>query len=214
MYSEIEFMDLDIELDFLRNQPTDMMTPIKAGLPFRNLIFPPTPEATPEKISETSSCSDSPALGKKPSRGLRPTRGVHPRRGAMSSYGRKIQEYKATKANVNSSLLSKHNVATAESASPSENDSTMAHHGSLDSRPLRSSNYRIGKSKCKAPMVDNKLLITSFELIRVHESLMKQMDWKVVAKNVAANRPASVYKRAVDRVFDAWMEELDELEDL
>ncbi|KAL9576035.1 MAG: hypothetical protein Q9212_007445 [Teloschistes hypoglaucus] len=216
-------MDFDAELHIQRNA---MMTPVKFTLPFRPHAFPPTPEATPQKANQGTSTPDS-AISKTASiRGTRPTRGVQPCILGASSYARKLKEYKATKASLRASLLSKPSIRhnNACDASASDNDSTIVHHGCLASkptiiRPRNSNNYRV--SKPKAEMMTNKtnnnsknrLLVSSFELIRVHEAMMEQMDWKLVTQHVACNRSPSVYKRAVERVFDAWMEEIDEMED-
>ena len=38
---------------------------------------------------------------------------------------------------------------------------------------------------------------------------MKMVSWDKVAKGVACNRSGRVYKRAVQRVLEGWVEELD-----
>ncbi|KAI4166813.1 MAG: hypothetical protein LQ348_007759 [Seirophora lacunosa] len=55
--------------------------------------------------------------------------------------------------------------------------------------------------------INKKSKISSFEINRVRASVMKKVNWKKVAKDVACNRSAGVYQRGVKRVFDAWMEE-------
>ncbi|KAL8955047.1 MAG: hypothetical protein Q9193_006941 [Seirophora villosa] len=54
---------------------------------------------------------------------------------------------------------------------------------------------------------NKKNKISSFEINRVRASVMKRVNWKKVAKDVACNRSARVYQRGVKRVFDAWMRE-------
>ncbi|KAI4197579.1 MAG: hypothetical protein LQ350_005812 [Teloschistes chrysophthalmus] len=227
--SDLESMDFDAEFHTERNA---MMTPAKFTPPFRPHAFPPTPEATPQEVNQGASLSDSALSKTAPIRGIRPTRGVQPSIAGLSSYARKLNEYKATKPSPMASLIAKqkqmirhHNNACDESAS--DNDSTIVHHGCLASkkppiiRPRNHNNNNYRVSKPKAAMMTNKnkdnnknrLLVSRFELIRVHEAMMEQMDWKLVTQHVACNRSASVYQRAVERVFDAWMEEIDQLED-
>ncbi|KAI4113251.1 MAG: hypothetical protein LQ345_005723, partial [Seirophora villosa] len=55
--------------------------------------------------------------------------------------------------------------------------------------------------------IDKKSKISSFEINRVRACVMKKVNWKKVAKEVACNRSAGVYQRGVKGVFDAWMEE-------
>ncbi|KAL9576910.1 MAG: hypothetical protein Q9203_007637 [Teloschistes exilis] len=216
--SDIESMDLDAEF-----QRKAMMTPVEFTLPFLPInAFPPTPEATPQR--PTTSSSDS-ALSKKAS-----IRGIHTSTGANATFARKLKEYKATKASLTASLLSKPSIRHKTcDESASDNDSTIVHHGCLTSssnhpliiRPRKDNHHRVSKPKTAMMTTNNKknsdknnrLLISSFELIRVHEAMMQQMDWKLVTQHVACNRPARVYERAVERVFDAWMEEIDKLED-
>ncbi|KAL8708343.1 MAG: hypothetical protein Q9225_007611 [Loekoesia sp. 1 TL-2023] len=53
----------------------------------------------------------------------------------------------------------------------------------------------------------NRLEISSFEAKRLRESIMKQVDWKQAAEDVACNRRSGVYKRAVRDVLDRLMKE-------
>ncbi|KAL9012140.1 MAG: hypothetical protein Q9173_003071 [Seirophora scorigena] len=53
--------------------------------------------------------------------------------------------------------------------------------------------------------INKKIKISSFEINRVRASVMKRVNWKKVAKDVACNRSEGVYQRGVKGVFDAWM---------
>ncbi|KAL8663723.1 MAG: hypothetical protein Q9202_003669 [Teloschistes flavicans] len=221
--SDIESMDLDTK-PFI--QRTTTMTPVYTTLPFRHQTFPLTPEATPQKPTRATSSSGYAAQTTPSVRGLRPTRGVHPSAGATSSYDRKMGDYRVSqaKAKINAYLLHQPHIHKKPSfksdldAAASDNDSTIAHHGCRSpaapacTRKKKRHPDRI--SKPKAAVNGHRLLVSSFELIRLHEAIMAQMDWTSVGRHVAVNRAGRVYKRAVERVFDAWMEDIEALEQI
>lgn len=49
--------------------------------------------------------------------------------------------------------------------------------------------------------------ISAFEIKRVVAAVMEQVDWAELAADVACNRRAGVYRRAVREVLGQWLEE-------
>ncbi|KAL8700811.1 MAG: hypothetical protein Q9201_005245 [Fulgogasparrea decipioides] len=194
--SDDELPDLD-ELRRMWAQ-RDATTHTKADNLVAHPVLPPTPAATPQKDRPTTSSCELVALATTPIRGLRPTRGVHPRPLATPPHSHKRIQPSDTE-----------DPFTASSKSSRRSSNSMRKLAPLE-RVLfqRSSKYQ-PKRIFKPNRKNEKFNLSTFELIRVHESIMKQVDWKTVTRDVAVNRPAYVYKRAMERAFDDWMEELD-----
>ncbi|KAL8731819.1 MAG: hypothetical protein Q9181_004166 [Wetmoreana brouardii] len=195
-----ELPDLDDELKRIWAQRDATATQAKADDVITHPVFPPTPAATPQKDRPTTSFSEPVAPVTTPIRGLRPTRGVHPRPLATPSHSHKRIQPSDTGDPFTASAKS-----SRRSSNPKRKLAPLERVLFQRSSPFKSQTKPIFKRNRK----NAKLNLSTFELIRVHESIMQQVNWKTVVSHVAVNRPARVYERAMERVFDDWMEEVD-----
>ncbi|KAL8954402.1 MAG: hypothetical protein Q9183_007142 [Haloplaca sp. 2 TL-2023] len=93
-------------------------------------------------------------------------------------------------------------------SSPASTTATTLTPGTLKkAKPLRPhAQPTMNKSLLPLPA---PLSISPFELVRLHESLWEQIDWKKVNQHVACNRGAKTYEKVVSRMMDGWMEVLE-----
>ncbi|KAL8871103.1 MAG: hypothetical protein Q9174_002999 [Haloplaca sp. 1 TL-2023] len=70
---------------------------------------------------------------------------------------------------------------------------------------------RLKRSRLPPPKL---LVVSTLEMVRIHESMWEQMDWEKVNRHVAGNRGAKFYERFVSRMIDDWMEALEIVEQM
>ncbi|KAI4128876.1 MAG: hypothetical protein LQ338_002505 [Usnochroma carphineum] len=188
-----ELPDPDHELHRLQSQRAPI-TPSKAKATLANPTVLPTPVATPRQ--GTSTLNSTP----KPSNGI-----GHPVHLTPSTTPAQIRKraYIEESSDSDPIPMPSKRSRLQDHDSPSENRARRVpstFRVPLTITPQSTPGSKIGPGK--------RIRISSFEIRRVKESIMEQMDWDQVAYDVACNRRAGVYKRAVKEVLDGWLEEV------
>ncbi|KAI4162931.1 MAG: hypothetical protein LQ342_003442 [Letrouitia transgressa] len=178
------------------NPPTDLTLSITKCL--RPTIFPPSPAKTPK-------------------RGIRPSRGTKPSLSFVLSHAFHIDP--SPTPTLIGSPTPKRRIADELPSTPSKRPCPLPLSPRSPPRTLppqprpRQTTFRAqgflgpGVAKVKRPKV------SSFELKRVAEEILNQVDWKILAERVALNRRPWVYRKVTKGVLQVEVDRLVEKED-
>ncbi|KAL8934414.1 MAG: hypothetical protein Q9216_005924 [Gyalolechia sp. 2 TL-2023] len=207
--------DLDDELERLRSQHSN-------SVPFRTIKktshpnFPPTPATTPCKI-DTHEPSFTPSTPVTPTRDPAPPFNalLTPMATAERSHKRKYFHIHDNDNNEETSqeiLTPSKRSRTAYSTTNSNsniNRTQTSHNPNLPQAIRGLPNIAStpqGTTLSTTPTKRKHPLLSSFEAKRVKSSVLEQVDFEKVAEDVACNRRARVYERAVTGMLERWVE--------